>query len=141
MESKFIHNKCGGNLFLDLSGLLCLKTPSLSISPEGITVGVSEIQYNKKAQPSFSCDKCGKSVACTNSEEIMVECSLCGNFVESPNISNCFQIPACCESCKNQLSGKEKPSDKIARIAEYLVLPKGLNFIPYSELLKKRFNI
>ncbi len=137
-NSTFVHaNDCGGVLNLDLSGGFSMKTPSLSISPDGIMAGVLELQMNNRIVPAFYCEHCQETVK--DVDEINVQCSLCSTYNPVSESHTSRQINIMCEGCRAMLSGEKEPNDKIRSIAMYLSIKKGgIETKPLASVFKKK---
>src|ERR1041385_4573987 len=145
-ESIMKHRKCGGNLVLDLAGMFTFKTPSLSITSEGIVVGVTELQYNPKGEPFFVCGKCQTQLSLKDSTDILVECVFCEHTHPATKIfcssGQGLQLPDICEDCLKMLRGEKEPTEEIKKVTQFLKLPKdGLVFKSYSDVFKIKINI
>jgi hypothetical protein len=137
-NATFLHGKeCKGILHLDMSTGFTLKTPSLGISPNGIVVGVLELQARSKITPTFYCEMCSQSV--TNAEEINVQCSICDKYNPVKDCHTSHQINILCEECRSMLSGEKEPNDKIKNISKYLSIKNGgIETKPLSSVFKKK---
>ena len=141
MISTFSHKRCGGQLFMDILGMFTLRVPSLSVTPEGITVGVCELLPKTKGSPVFRCSKCDNEIDVTSSDEIQVKCSICHEDHSVTKTFCTYHLDSVCEDCLLMLTGEKKPTEEIKKITARLVLPKtGIKYVTYAEVLKMKLN-
>jgi hypothetical protein len=132
------HHKCGGNLSVNVTNLLIFKSPSVSFSSRGMTVGVLELQSKDSGQPSFHCGKCGGELSLKELDQITVECMVCRKNKRIKEIFNSEVLPSICDSCLDGLTGKKDPEEDIQRISRLLSIPKDMVFLPFSDILRMK---
>lgn len=141
--SLFLHKDCGGHFYVDISTAFEWNTPSLSIQPEGISIGVTEFRSIKLSGngPSLRCDKCGKSFSFSASiKTTEVTCFICGDVVPVSEAGTARQILCACKTCQDIINGKEKPANpRQERVVEFIFLGNAgrISFTPLSDLLKR----
>jgi len=140
-HSLLKHKGCGGNLYMSLSKMFIVKTPSVSYTVEGIFIGTVELTLANSRKPAFeyNCEKCRESIQHGEFEEnIEIVCMACRknhSIVET----SCFQqITAICDECVAFLSEKntEIIPDYLKSIALWIKITKDIKLKPYSEILK-----
>lgn len=141
--STFKHADCGGELILDVAAMFSFRTPSLSISPEGITVGVLELESRrtKNALPTFCCAKCSENIALKDFKEIETMCLVCRGY-KSVGISYISRELSCiCSDCKKALENPRSAgiSESVKRVLTYINTPtRGFSFVKFTDVLEMK---
>lgn len=141
--SLFKHNKikCGGNLIMEITDMFSIKTPSLSITPEGIYVGVVELGLAGYKKPTFMfcCEKCGDTIKKEKfEEEIVVTCMICRMNKPLGEISTCNQISSICADCVQCLGADntEPIPEHLKAISSWLRITADIKLKNYLDILK-----
>lgn len=143
-KSIFKHHGCGGNVYVDISRAFEWPTPSLSITENGISVGVTEFRLkkpSKKSGPVFRCEACEEEWLFSEAVKHMDgECNICGTLSPIEDMGNNRQIQCACKSCQDVITGSKPPENARQRkVVEFLFFgtSKGISFTKYSEILSK----
>jgi len=97
--SMLRHEKCGGNLQVDVTHLFTIRTPSISYTPKGIALGVVEIDLNRGAKGlAFFCEKCKERII-DNYDKVLATCMACQKSKNVSEIRTLPQISSICEEC------------------------------------------
>lgn len=140
MTKTFLKHRgrCGGGVVLDISRGFIISSPSMAISPDGITAGVLEINVRKSPGEGveFLCSKCAHIV---DPSDICCQCLVCKEYRPVSEMHVSLQILFACESCRSSMEGTNKNiSDEMAKTISYLKAPRDvLQFVPMLEVLAK----
>lgn len=131
---------CRGTIALDITKQFYISTPSFSFSPEGISLGITEISERKDSGgASLVCLKCGTGIDLDNEKSIQAQCMFCRKYRTINSLWVSYPFHCVCDSCKNILSGEQETNDEnLLEVMSYYLVPKGsMKFVVLSELLKK----
>lgn len=135
------HKRCGGQLHVNTAGLFLFKSPQMNITPDGIIVGVQEMQENPNGHASFCCSKCSAEIALTDFSSIIIECCVCRKF-HAVDLSKHAMFGIVCNDCADMLAGKKSPSEDVGKVMEYIYIPDGsARLTLVSEILTKKVRI
>lgn len=139
------HRDCGGQISIDITNIITWKSPSVSLQPEGIKIGVTEFRSTTELDTSratFCCEKCDeRNLPMEKMEEFAdMECPICGEktpinqlMISRTGLSLC---PSCLKIAKGEKSTKK---ERILKVLKYFNLEgTGLTFKPFSEMVTKR---
>ncbi|RPJ76483.1 MAG: hypothetical protein EHM20_07395 [Alphaproteobacteria bacterium] len=134
------HHNCGGFLSFDISSMFNFKTPSFSINPDGISLGVFEIQTKRNWTAKLVCSKCSKEIEVTDDREIEIQCPVCEKWYSPSKVGTSHELYALCTGCQKDLEKEGESSNPgVQRTKLYLKLPaKGVKFVSLAEVLKIR---
>lgn len=142
--SIFKHRGCGGNVYVDISRAFEWPSPSLTITAEGISVGVTEFRLKKqtkKSGPILRCDNCDEEWVLQDSvEHLEAECQVCGTVRPVSEMGNNRQVQCACKSCQDVMTGAKSPENSRQRkVQEYIFFgtTKNVSFTPFVEILSK----
>lgn len=137
---------CGGNLHLDITGLFNIKTPSVSFTSSGISVGVVELQLAKGKSSNYelTCEKCGECIGKQDFDQIAgVTCMVCRKTKILDDVKCCIQITAICTECIAYLSDEntEPLPEYIRPLSMVVRITKDMKLKPYSDILKQAISL
>lgn len=138
--------ECGGNLHVDITRMFTIRTPSVTITPRGIFVGVMELQKVKGKDSTYelTCEKCSESISKEDfAEDAGVTCMVCRKTKPSDEVSCCEQIAAICHECAGYLSdgNKEPVPEYIRPLSSVVRITKDMKLKTYSEILKQNIQL
>lgn len=138
--------KCGGNLYPDITRMFSVRTPSVSITAEGIFVGVVELQManNKNSALELGCEKCGENLDKSEfTEKVGITCMVCRKTKKAGEVFTCVQVSAICAECADFLSteNKETLPDYIKPLSSVLRITKEINLVSYADILQQTIRI
>ena len=138
--------KCGGFLHVDISRMFSLRSPSVTLTKEGIFIGVVELQTvsGRQGEYELTCEKCSISIPKKHFEEAVgVSCMVCRKTKGTNEVFHSTQIAAVCKECRGYLSEGNKDSvpEYIQPLLNYMRITKDMKFIPYSQLLEQNIRI
>jgi len=117
----FIHNKnCKGGLILDLTSMVRIMSPSVTIHDGKVGIGIADIVRVKNegnSVPNWYCGKCGTSISHQEMlDSSLCKCSICGE--EKPlkdilSISGMFGVCSDCVQLKSDLESGKVPLEGI----------------------------
>ena len=113
------HKTCGGKLLLDLSEMLTLVSPGITITQKGVFPGVTEVKASQKRQKTmFLCNECNAKLSTKDDfmTGIVSQCSFCLVTYEIGELVVLENGPFICKDC---LSGKTN-NDFLSMYAELL---------------------
>lgn len=141
------HHGCGGTISIDLSKTISWKSPSISIHPEGIKIGVTEIKSITEVNPNnvtFICDKCNEEeLDIKNLEKFAdMECPICGGKTSLEDLMIARNGFCLCNSCLKIARGdKTTKRERILRNLMYFNLQNSrMEFTPISNMVVKKIN-
>lgn len=141
--SLFKHNKakCGGDLSLEITDMFSIKTPCVSVTPDGIFVGVVELGLENHRKPAFNfcCNKCGDYIEREKFDiEIVATCMVCRKNKSLGELSTCYQISSICEECIKFLSvdNTDTIPDHIKPIASWMRLTPDIKLKNFLDIFK-----
>jgi len=124
IDSVFIHKNCGGEISVDITGMLQWKSPSIRLTTKGIEIGVTEIRaknFSAEGQ-KFVCLKC-KELIENPKKELEMQCQLCQEILSIKEMNTCTQINHVCISCTDIITGKKEPTtSRMTKILQFLFL-------------------
>ena len=147
MDGVFTHKGCGGSFSVEILKVFTWRSPSISLTEDGLKIGVSEFRANpnrKSGGPSFVCDKCEEVVAFADmKKEAEMTCQLCQEEFPVEEMGRCRQLQCVCESCQKVLTGnKQATSPVVQKAIQYIFL--GINsdikFTKITDILSKPVN-
>lgn len=138
MANTFLkHKKCNGALYINVASMFILRSPSIGLTSAGVSVGVLQLEDRPGGTPTLCCSKCGIDMP-MDSEDVVIECSICNKFHPVDRVFSSDQIMAACNNCISMLTGEKPPTAEVARITEFMIIPRGeIKFVSFSEILKK----
>jgi hypothetical protein len=116
-----IHKNCGGTIVLDLSEMYLINSPSINISPKGITPGMIQIDSNpEKKHSRLMCNKCGETLSSQEEfeDEITELCGICAKYF-APSLIFVTDFFKICKSCLNYEYSDSATSKRIGKDATY----------------------
>ncbi len=136
------HKKCGGSIVMDLTGLYIINSPSISITPKGISPGMIQIDSCvNKSHAKLICNKCNQVLSTKEDfeEEIIESCGVCGNEYDPSQIHVTDYISKICNECLNSKSTKTRTSNPQRNLLSLYgeIIQKGENPTLLTILLKK----
>lgn len=138
-NSPLKHQKCGGNIFIDISPLLSFTTPSMSFTPEGLVLGVLEFSFKNSSTRNvlYHCEKCGNDISHEDTSKVTVECSVCYKEHSIAKTFTSFSIPVICEHCVEIVTGRAEPTTEQQRkVAKFLNFGSESKFMPFENILQ-----
>lgn len=139
------HRDCGGSISIDITNIITWKSPSISIQPEGIKVGVTEIRSISELDTSratFCCEKCGqKNLPLEKLDDFAdIDCPVCGDKTPITELMVARNGLSLCPSCLKIAKGeKATKKERIIKVIKYFNLEGArLVFKPYSEMVTKK---
>ena len=143
-KSLFKHAGCGGNIYVDISKAFEWPTPSLTITPEGISVGVTEFRVkrqSKKSGPVLRCDTCEEEWLLQEAvEHVEADCQICGDTKPIAQMGNNRQVQCACKSCQDVIMGVKSPeNERQRRVMEFIFFgnTKSISFVSFADILSK----
>lgn len=139
------HRNCGGQISVDITNIILWKSPSISIQPEGIKIGVTEIRSTSELDTSratFCCEKCEeKNLPLSELEKFAdTECPICGEKTPITEFMISKSGLGLCSSCLKVAKGeKTTKKTRILNTLKFFNLEGArLTFQPFSEMVMKR---
>lgn len=121
------HKGCGGQLLLDISGVVGLLTPSYNFRTNSVGFGTVELSKRTSAVSVGQCFSCSKCSEHTTIPQIEGQCVVCRKYMGVPKLFITDSIPLICGDCLEGLS--ESPPEKVsAKVTEY----RNITIIPKS---------
>lgn len=118
-----IHKDCEGQIVLDCSGIYTIQSPSMVITPKGITPGMIQIDACKdKKGVKLICSKCGEVFSTKDDFEnkVLEECGICRHGKSPSKIRVTEYISRVCDDCIERVKvGKINTSRKADQILSY----------------------
>ena len=137
----FFHKRCGGKLIANLTGVFCIKTKSLAISPRGASIGLLEVCQEGSGQIEVvTCSKCSEEIPVKDSESILVKCPVCRKSKPVNQMLCSDDIPAICTSCVKKLQ-EEEPDEDAPEVTQYFTLGQSFSGVLISDILLNKLNI
>ena len=139
----FRHRRCKGTLNADLSGILWIGTPSLTMTNTGIRISITEVNERKnQGGLLLVCAKCDEVLNPRESrhrEDIEVRCNVCGKHHKMQNMFSVERLPYVCGVCLKFLKreSKETPPEPVAKMMAYVELPKSLKAESLADMFEK----
>lgn len=136
------HKGCGGPIQLKLDGMFTIKSPSINITPTGITPGMIEITSSgKRISNIFMCAECREEFT-TKAEiedNITCTCVVCQGEFKPSEIKVTPYIPFICSSCITNDNTKNVTSGGSRLLSLYQMALKSSSDFPtlLTVLLKK----
>ncbi len=137
-------NKCGGPLVVDISNKFLFSSPSMGISPEGLTIGPVEITENPvSGNPVIMCKKCNEVVDLNDEKSVQGYCQICHKVRPASQLFTSFYpfLSCICTKCIAVLEGKEESENAVVTntLSYFLIPPGTVKFISLVEIFKKPF--
>lgn len=144
MDNIFYHKGCGGVMSIDILKSFTWKSPSITLTPDGLKIGVTEFRgtSGKKNGVAFSCNKCDKEISIADAgSELELECTVCQKKFSIEHVSNNRQLQCVCDDCQQVLTGKKEPTTARQKdFVKYIFLgakQKDISFVPVTTILDK----
>lgn len=142
--SVLSHKNCGGYLYADVRDIFCIETPSISISPDGIFLGVLELNLASSKEPKikFRCGKCNSTLS-NDSKDVYAKCLACSKIKEIAVMYTSKEIPCICEDCLESLREEnDNPiPEHLLNIASWIRITKSIKVVKLTTILKKKVHI
>jgi hypothetical protein len=141
-DTPLKHRKCMGSLAVNLTNRFTISSPSIAISPEGMTIGVLEIKEkgSNAGNMSLICLKCSKDVDSQDTDSMVSRCVFCGEINPIENIFFSHQIGGTCGNCLKILRGESTKNEnpELVNLLSCFSLPKeGFDFVSLATIMKK----
>lgn len=139
----FTHRGCGGSLVVDCSGMFSLRSPSISVSSMGISIGAVEIseKMGNLSKLMLTCIKCEAVLEIPEKEEeISVECVICHKKKPVKDILVSREYSSFCTTCNSVLNGEKSAPEGMGRTFSFLAPPTKSYVKPLATILSTRPN-